>query len=293
MRIGIFGGTFDPVHYGHLIVAEQAREQAELDQVWFVPSARPPHKPDHRISPFDRRAEMVSLAVAGQEDRFRVEPIEKDRPGPSYTADTLDELAARHPAGDWFLILGADSVRDLPTWYEPLRIIDRATILVAGRPGSPMWTAADLAAHLGIDAGRVNLRVIDSPQIDIASRDLRQRAAEGRSLLFQVPHSVRVYIREKQLYRSDPGEPRREVFGAERVDAGPPRRAPLRKASASRLTRIHFRSNTTFPPTTVIITLVSVILSRSAGSRMSRDRTTKSASLPALIDPRSFSWNAP
>jgi nicotinate-nucleotide adenylyltransferase len=204
MRIGIFGGTFDPVHYGHLIVAEQAREQASLDQVWFVPSARPPHKADQPISPFDRRAEMLSLAIAGQEDRFRIEPMEKDRPGPSFTADTLDELDARHPDTEWFLILGADSVKDVPTWRDPMRIIDRATILAAARPGAPLWTAADLAAGLGTDAGRVRLQVINSPQVDIASRDLRRRAAEGRSLLFQVPHSVRVYIREKRLYQPVP-----------------------------------------------------------------------------------------
>jgi nicotinate-nucleotide adenylyltransferase len=201
MRIGIFGGTFDPVHYGHLIVAEQAREQAGLDQVWFVPSARPPHKAEQPISPFDRRAEMLTLAVAGQEDKFRVEPIEKDRPGPSYTADTLDELNARHPNTDWLLMLGADSVKDLPTWYEPLRIIDRATILVAARPGHAVWTAGELAAALGTDPKRVHMSVVDVPQIDIASRDLRRRAAEGRSLLFQVPHSVRVYISEKKLYQ--------------------------------------------------------------------------------------------
>jgi nicotinate-nucleotide adenylyltransferase len=205
MRIGIFGGTFDPVHYGHLIVAEQAREQAELDQVWFVPSARPPHKADRPISPFDRRAEMLSLAVAGQEDKFRVEPIEKDRPGPSYTADTLDELSDQHSNTDWFLLLGADSVTDLPDWYDPLRIVDRATILVAARPGHQAWSSADLAAGLGTDPKRIRLRVVDVPLIDIASRDLRRRAAEGRSLLFQVPHSVRVYIREKGLYRTDAG----------------------------------------------------------------------------------------
>src|SRR5262245_12759415 len=135
MRVGIFGGTFDPIHYGHLIVAEQAREQAGLDQVWFVPSARPPHKADRVVSPFDRRADMLTLAIAGHEDRFRVETIENDRPGLSYTADTLDALAAAHPDHEWFLLLGADSVRDLPGWYEPLRIIDRTTILAAGRPG--------------------------------------------------------------------------------------------------------------------------------------------------------------
>jgi nicotinate-nucleotide adenylyltransferase len=201
MRVGIFGGTFDPVHYGHLIIAEQAREQAGLDQVWFVVSARPPHKIDRVLTPFDRRAEMLALAIAGHEDRFRVETIERDRPGLSYTADTLEALDQQHPGTDWFLILGADSVRDLPEWHEPLRIIDRATILVAGRPGNPIWTPAELAAGLGVDPGRIRLREIDVPLIDIASRDLRRRAAIGRSLLFQVPHAVEVYIREKKLYR--------------------------------------------------------------------------------------------
>ena len=201
MRVGIFGGTFDPIHYGHLIVAEQAREQAELDQVWFVPSARPPHKTDRPVSSFDRRAEMLSLALAGHEDRFRVETIEKDRSGLSYTADTLDALNASHPNTDWFLLLGADSVQDLPGWHEPLRIIDRATLLIASRPGHTLWSAAELAAGLGTDEKRVRLKVVDVPLIDIASRDLRQRATEGRSLLFQLPHAVEVYVREKKLYR--------------------------------------------------------------------------------------------
>jgi nicotinate-nucleotide adenylyltransferase len=201
MRIGIFGGTFDPIHYGHLIVAEQAREQAVLDQVWFVPSARPPHKSDRQITAFDRRVAMLSFALAGQEDKFRVETIEQDRPGPSFTADTLDDLAQQHPNTDWFLLLGADSVKDLPIWHEPFRIVDRATILVAARPGFPVWTAAELADHLGIEPSRVRIQVVEVPQIDIASRDLRRRAAEGRSLLFQLPRSVEVYVREKKLYR--------------------------------------------------------------------------------------------
>jgi nicotinate-nucleotide adenylyltransferase len=201
MRVGIFGGTFDPVHYGHLVVAEQAREQAGLDRVWFVPSARPPHKADRALTPFDRRAEMLTLALAGHEDKFRVDAIEKDRAGPSYTADTLDAFALSHPDTEWYLILGADSIRDLPGWHEPLRIIDRATILAAGRPGHPVWSAAELAGALGVDAARVRLRVVDVPLIDIASRDLRRRAAEGRSLLFQLPRAVEVYIGEKRLYK--------------------------------------------------------------------------------------------
>jgi nicotinate-nucleotide adenylyltransferase len=200
MRIGIFGGTFDPPHYGHLIVAEQGREQAALDQVWFVLSARPPHKPERVITPFERRAEMLALALAGQEDKFRVETIEKDRPGLSYTADTLDVLSELHPKAEWFLLLGADSVKDLPTWHEPKRIVSRSTILIAARPGHVIWTTAELARALDMDPGHMRLKVVDVPLIDISSRDLRRRAAEGRSLLFQLPRAVEVYIREKKLY---------------------------------------------------------------------------------------------
>lgn len=200
MRIGIFGGTFDPVHYGHLIIAEQAREQAELDRVWFLPSARPPHKPGLTVAPFDRRVDMLSFALAGHEDKFRVEPLERDRPGPSFTADTLDELHAQHPNNDWFLILGADAVRDLPGWHEPLRIVDRATILVAARPGHELWTASELANALGVESKRVRLQTVEVPLIDISSRDLRRRAGDGRSLLFQLPRAVEVYVREKRLY---------------------------------------------------------------------------------------------
>jgi len=201
MRIGIFGGTFDPIHYGHLIVAEQAREQAALDQVWFLLSARPPHKLDRTISPFDRRAEMLSLALAGQEDKFRVETIENERPGLSYTADTLDALAELHPNAEWFLILGADSVKDLPGWFEPRRIVERATILLAARPGFESWSRSDLASALAMDVKDVRMISIDVPLIELASRDLRRRAAEARSLLFQLPRAVEVYIREKKLYR--------------------------------------------------------------------------------------------
>jgi nicotinate-nucleotide adenylyltransferase len=203
MRIGIFGGTFDPPHYGHLIVAEQAREQAALDQVWFVLSARPPHKVDRQITPFDRRAEMLALALAGHEHKFRVETIERDRPGLSYTADTLDALAQQHPNNEWFLILGADSIKDLPGWHDPQRILSKATILVAARPGHSTWTAAELVGGVGMSPKDVRLGVVDVPLIDISSRDLRRRAAEGRSLLFQLPRAVEVYIREKRLYRAD------------------------------------------------------------------------------------------
>src|SRR4051812_5253803 len=123
MRVGIFGGTFDPVHVGHLILAEQARDFARLDQVWFIPAPRPPQKEGQSITRFEQRAEMIELAIAGQ-PAFRVDTIEQHRSGPSYTVDTLAELKARHPEHDFLLLLGGDSLADLPTWREPRRIVE-------------------------------------------------------------------------------------------------------------------------------------------------------------------------
>src|SRR5689334_15801292 len=114
-KVGIFGGTFDPGHLGHLIMAEQCREQAELDQGGFVPAARPPHKQDQPLTAFVQRVEMLALAIAGM-PAFRVDELEKDRPGPSYTAEPLQELQARNPDTQFALLLGSDTLPDLPGW---------------------------------------------------------------------------------------------------------------------------------------------------------------------------------
>jgi nicotinate-nucleotide adenylyltransferase len=188
------------MHLGHLIVAEQAREQAGLDQVWLIPAASPPHKQGRPVTPFSQRVEMLSLAVAGQ-PAFRIDELEKDRPGPSFTADTLAELQARHPATDFHLLLGSDCLVDLPHWHAPWRIVQRAGLLIVARPGWPLKSADELRAALRLP-GEVALRlqVIESPAVDISSRDLRRRAAEGRSLRFLVPRAVECYIQEKRLY---------------------------------------------------------------------------------------------
>lgn len=200
-RIGILGGTFDPVHLGHLIVAEQCRDAARLDEVWFVPSARPPHKTDAALTPFDRRVEMLTLACAGHPN-FRIEPLEKDRPGPSFTADTLDELHRRHPDDTLLLIVGADCLPDLAGWYDPLRIVTLAELLVTARPGYPLLGAAELAEALRLsDPTPLRLTVVPCPQIEIASRQIRQRVAQQRSIRYLVPRAVEVYIDEKRLYR--------------------------------------------------------------------------------------------
>jgi len=200
MRIGVFGGTFDPVHLGHLIIAEQCREQARLDQVWFIPAARPPHKQDRPLTPFAQRVEMLALAVAGQ-PTFRVDELEKDRPGPSYTVDTLEEIQRRQPGAELELVLGSDCLPDMSHWREPARIVGRAGLLVAARPGWPLWSGEQLREALGLLA-EVPLRhqVIHAPLMDISSRDLRRRAAGGRSLRYLLPRAVEAYIAAHRLY---------------------------------------------------------------------------------------------
>jgi nicotinate-nucleotide adenylyltransferase len=204
-RVGVFGGTFDPVHVGHLVLAEQCREQGRLDEVWFVPSARPPHKRDRPLTPFGQRAEMLALAIAGN-PAFRVDPSEKDRPGPSFTVDTLADFRQRHPDCAFFLLIGSDTLKDLPTWKEPARVVEQATLLVVARPGHPVLSAEQLRAALDLpEEMPVRLRHVEAPLIDVASRELRERAAGGRSLRYLVPRAVECYIADKHLYAA--GEP--------------------------------------------------------------------------------------
>jgi nicotinate-nucleotide adenylyltransferase len=201
MRIGIFGGTFDPVHTGHLILAEQGREQGRLDEVWFVPAAHPPHKEEPALTRFEQRVEMLALAIAGN-PAFRIDELEKERPGPSYTADTLSELRRRHPAYEFLLLIGSDTLIDLPHWYQPLRVLEHAGLLVMTRPGSTMLTPEQLRERLHLpEQTPLRLEVVQAPQIDISSRDLRRRAAAGRSLRYFLPRAVECYIHEKRLYK--------------------------------------------------------------------------------------------
>ncbi|MBA4190634.1 MAG: nicotinate (nicotinamide) nucleotide adenylyltransferase [Planctomycetaceae bacterium] len=199
MRIGIFGGTFDPIHMGHLILAEQCRTQASLDQVWFMPSAHPPHKVGQGVTRFDQRCEMIELAIAGH-SAFRVERIEKELPPPSYTSETLAELRRRHPADDFFLLMGSDGLPDLPGWHEPQRVIEQAGLVVVPRPGVMLWTAERLATALSVDVSAVRLRFVACPMIEIASRELRRAIADGMSIRYMVPRAVEEYIRDRKLY---------------------------------------------------------------------------------------------
>lgn len=197
MRLGVFGGTFDPVHYGHLILAEQCREQARLDEVWFVPAARHPFKADTTVAAFDRRSEMIRLAIAGH-PAFRVDEIEKDRPGLSYTADTLDDLRRRRPDDQLFLLVGSDTLAELPTWHAPERVVRAAGLVVMRRPGHAVPPVDELDSAIGES---VSLQTVDVPLIDVSSRDIRRRVGAGRSVRYMLPRAVEVYIAEKGLYR--------------------------------------------------------------------------------------------
>ncbi len=200
MRIGIFGGTFDPVHLGHLILAEQCRERAALDEVWLLPSHRPPNKLDKPVTRFEQRCEMLSLAIAGHPS-FRIDTIEKDLPGPSYTAETLAELRRRHPGDDFHLILGADSVVDLPRWHLPARVVEQAGIVAVPRPGVALPTAERLSAEIGLaDPAGVRLTIVQCPLIEISSREIRRAVGEGRSVRYLTPRSVEEYVRKRKLY---------------------------------------------------------------------------------------------
>jgi nicotinate-nucleotide adenylyltransferase len=200
MRIGVFGGAFDPPHLGHLVLAEQAREAARLDEVWFLPSYKPPHKADRSLSRFEHRCDLVTLATVGQ-PAFKLNPMEKELPPPSYTAETLAELRRRHPGHTFHLLLGADSFLDLPSWYEPARVVEQAELVVVGRPGFLEQIDEAAVERVSRAVGRaVTPAVVSSPLIAIASRDIRRRVGEGKSVRFLVPRAVEEYIREKGLY---------------------------------------------------------------------------------------------
>jgi nicotinate-nucleotide adenylyltransferase len=202
-RVGVFGGTFDPVHLGHLILAEQCREAGRLDEVWFVPAGKPPHKQDHEITRFEQRVEMIELAIAGQ-PAFRVDAVERELSGITYTAAVLEELHRRHPGDELFLLIGSDSLNDLPLWYQPQRVVASAALLVMLRTRHPAQSAEQLrqALHLPAETPLHIEYVPQPPVIDIASHDLRQRVREGRSIRYLVPRAVECYIQEKGLYRA-------------------------------------------------------------------------------------------
>ena len=193
MRTGIYGGSFNPPHLAHLIVAETMRDQFQLDRVIWMPCFIPPHKdPGQLVSP-THRLEMTRLAIEGN-PAFEISDIELTRRGTSYTVDTLSTLRDKYPADDFYLIIGGDSLRDFMTWKSPEKIIEQARLLVFERSAEEMAPAR--AGTLFPD--RINFA--EAPLISISSRDIRRRAREGKSIRYLVPDVVSQYIVEHRLY---------------------------------------------------------------------------------------------
>jgi nicotinate-nucleotide adenylyltransferase len=193
-RIGLFGGTFDPPHVGHLALAEWARERLALDRVLFMPAGQPPHKRGRALSSAAVRVALARLAVRGN-PAFDVSTLEARRAGPSFTVDTLRALRRARPRARLFLLMGSDSLDEFHTWHEPRAILALATLAVAARPG----TRARRAAPERSRSSRVVW--LDNPGIDLSSSAIRARARAGRSLRYLVPDAVARYVARHRLYR--------------------------------------------------------------------------------------------
>lgn len=199
MRLGLFGGAFDPPHWGHLLLAEQCREQCALDEVWLLPSGSPPHKAAEGMSPAAQRAEMTELAVAGV-PQFSVNRMEQTREGTTYTVDTLETLHREDPSRALYFLIGADSLVDLPGWRSPARILELATIVAVNRGDRPLPDLGRLTEVVGPDLAH-RVRTVTIPGIDISSTDVRRRVREGKSIRFLVPRAIEAYIAQHGLYR--------------------------------------------------------------------------------------------
>jgi len=203
-RVGILGGTFDPIHYGHLVIAEEVCEALSLDRVLFVPAAVPPHKIGLSITPADHRAAMVELAIAGNPG-FAVSRIELEREGPSYTADTIGTLAGEAArqgvARDLFFILSTEALAGLSGWHDPDRILSMCRLAVVQRPGTQLPTKPELEARFGDRTDRIML--VETVPLAHSASAVRARAATGRSIRYLVPPAVEAYICDHRLYRSD------------------------------------------------------------------------------------------
>jgi nicotinate-nucleotide adenylyltransferase len=195
-RIGVLGGTFDPVHNGHLYIANALRAALDLERVVWVPAGRPPHKAGQIVSRDRDRLAMLDLALAGSATDV-ISTIDIDRSGPSYTADTLEVLAERFTPARLFFLMGEDSLRDLPTWHDPERLLRVAELAVAARPG----VNADLASVAGqVPAVQGRVHPVPTEEIAISSSEIRKRVRENQSIHGLVPAPVEAYIRDHGLY---------------------------------------------------------------------------------------------
>lgn len=196
--LGLMGGTFDPVHYGHLIAAENSRYEFGLDRVIFIPSARPPHKEEESVLDSQRRLQMVKLAIASN-PLFEISTLEQERQGPSYTIDTVEYFRSRFPDTDVFFIMGMDSLLLFDTWRDYERLAGLCRFIVVTRPGYVMDAGNPALAHLPSILWE-NLSLLEIPGMDISSSDIRRRVRLGLPIKYMVPAAVEDYIKEHRLY---------------------------------------------------------------------------------------------
>jgi nicotinate-nucleotide adenylyltransferase len=198
LRVGVFGGAFNPPHLGHLVCAQEVLLRLELERVLWIPVGEPPHRKLDDDPGADARLEMVELAVAGDE-RFSLSRVEVDREGPSYTSDTLELLGAESPGDELFLILGGDQAAALPTWHEPEKVLERATVAAVERVG---WSRSAIGIKLARLRGAERVRHVDMPVIQVSSTGIRRRVREGRPIRYLVPPEVEGFIGSRALYRA-------------------------------------------------------------------------------------------
>ncbi|RHV88019.1 nicotinate-nucleotide adenylyltransferase [Clostridium sp. OF09-36] len=200
-KIGIMGGTFDPIHNAHLMLGRQALKEYHLDEIWFMPSHNPPHKTDHRVTGTKDRCEMVKLAIAG-EPRFRFSDFEISRAGNTYTAQTLKLLKEAYPKHTFFFIVGADSLYHIESWYHPEEVMHQVTILAAGREcEDASCTLEEQAAYLIKKYGAA-IFLLHSDTMEVSSQELREREMNGGRIHNLVPENVERYIEEHGLYQN-------------------------------------------------------------------------------------------
>ena len=197
MRLGLLGGTFDPVHRGHLALARAARDELGLDEVLFLPAGQPWRKAGQMIASNEHRLAMLRRALEG-EAAFHVSRLELERPGPSYTTDTLEALRDDHPEDELFFLLGEDALMDLPNWERPRRILELARLAVARRADSSLETLEEAERRLpGLGERVVWLRM---PAVAVSATEIRERVREGQPIGGLVPATVEEYIRKQGLY---------------------------------------------------------------------------------------------
>ena len=209
-RIGVLGGTFDPVHNGHLHIARELRQALGLDAIVWVPAGRPPHKAGQIVSSDQDRLAMLELALSGS-PTDDISAIDIERAGPSYTADLLEILNQQFAPVTLVFLMGEDSLRDLPTWRDPARILRLAELAVAGRPGIAVDLESLAAAIPGFD-GRVH--IVPASEVPYSSSDIRERVRTGQPISSLVPPAVERYILEHGLYRGPVSFRRRRNLGA-------------------------------------------------------------------------------